>query len=107
VPPSRLSLGENIVTTKLQVDNLTQGLNDSDLEALFAPYGTVQSAHIIMDQDTGRSKGIGFVEMATSDQAQAAIAALNGKDSNGKTLAVTESLPHEDLGIILVAASTK
>jgi cold-inducible RNA-binding protein len=95
------------VTTKLHVDNLTHGLNDSDLEALFAPHGTVQSAHIIMDQDTGRSKGIGFVEMATSDQAQAAIAALNGKDRNGKTLAVTESPPQEDLGIILVAASAK
>jgi cold-inducible RNA-binding protein len=93
------------VTKKLYVGNLTLGVNDSDLEALFAPHGTVQSAHVVMDSDTGRSKGCGFVEMTTWDQAQAAIAALNGKDSNGSVLAVNEAQPQEDLGVILVAAA--
>ena len=90
------------MTKKLYVGNLTHGMNDSDLEALFAPHGTVQSAHIVTDQDTGRSKGYGFVELATCDQAQAAIAALNGKDSNGSILAVSETQPQEDFGVILV-----
>ena len=99
--------GEIIVAKKLYVDNLTHGMNDSDLEALFAPYGTVQSAHIVTNEDTGRSKGCGFVEMATSDQAQAAIAALNGKDSNGRMLSVNEAQPQEDLGVIVVAAAAK
>jgi cold-inducible RNA-binding protein len=96
--------GETIVTKKLYVDNLTLGVNDSDLEALFAPHGTVQSAHVVMDSDTGRSKGFGVVEMATCDQAQAAIAALNGKDSNGSLLAVHGTQLQEDCGVILVAA---
>ena len=94
------------MTKKLYVDNLTLGVNDSDLEALFAPHGTVQSAHVVVDSDTGRSKGYGFVEMATCDQAQAAIAALNGKDCNGCVLAVTEA-QHQDLGVLLVAAGSK
>jgi cold-inducible RNA-binding protein len=91
---------------RLYVDNLTQGMNDSDLEALFAPHGSVQSAHVVTDSDTGRSKGYGFVEMATGDQAQAAIAALNGKDSNGRVLEVKESQPQEVHGVIVVAADT-
>ena len=90
---------------RLHVDNLTHGMNDSDLESLFAPHGTVQSAHVMTDQDTGHSRGTGFVEMATSDQAQAAIAALNGKDSNGRVLAVSKAQLQEDLGVILVAAN--
>jgi cold-inducible RNA-binding protein len=94
------------VTKQLYVDNLALGVNDSDLEALFAPHGTVQSARVVMDSGTGRPKGFGFVEMATCDQAQAAIAALNGKDSNGIVLAVTEAQP-QDLGVILVAAGSK
>ena len=67
------------MTKKLSIGNLTLGVNDSDLEDLFAPHGTVQSAHVVMDSDTGRSKGVGLVEMATCDQAQTAMAALNGK----------------------------
>src|SRR4051812_6018456 len=96
--------GVGIVTKKLYVDNLTLGVNDSDLEALFAPHGTVQSAHVVMDSETGRSKGSGFVEMTTCGQARAAIVALNGKDSNGSVLAVKEAQPQEDLGVIVVAA---
>ena len=93
------------MTNKLHVDNLTHGMNYSDLEALFAPHWTVQSAHVVTDQDTGRSKGSGFIEMATCDQAQAAIAALNGKDSNGRILAVNLAQPQEDLGVIMVTAN--
>lgn len=83
---------------KLYVGNLTYEVTDSDLQTLFAPHGTVQSAQVIMDRDTGRSKGFGFVEMDTSDQAQAAITALNGQDSNGRTLTVNEARPREDRG---------
>jgi len=93
------------VTKTLNVDNLTLGMNHSDLEALLAPHGTVLSAHVVIDSDTGRSKGYGVVEMATCEQAQAAIAALNGKDSNGRMLTVKEAQPQEDLGVIQVAAS--
>ena len=92
------------MTTRLNVDNLTLGVNDSDLEDLFAPHGTVQSAHVVMDSDTGHSKGFGFVEMATCGQAQAAIAALNGKDSNGNTLTVTQARPLEENGVFIVGA---
>jgi cold-inducible RNA-binding protein len=98
--------GGVIVNQKLYVDNLTLGVNDSDLEAVFAPHGTVQSAHVVTDPETGRSKGYGFVEMATEDQAQAAIAALNGKDCNGQTLTVNETLPPEDNVVVIVGAAS-
>ena len=94
------------MTKKLNIGNLTLGVNDSDLEDLFAPHGTVQSAHVLMDSDTGRSKGFGLVEMATCDQAQVAMAALNGKDSNGNTLTVTEVRPPEDTVVVIVGAAT-
>jgi RNA recognition motif-containing protein len=80
---------------KLYVGNLTYNVNESDLEALFAPYGTVQSAQIIVDRDTNRSKGFGFVEMDTDAQAQAAIQALNGRDHDGRNLTVNEAKPRE------------
>jgi len=86
------------VAKKLYVGNLTYEVTNSDLEALFQPHGTVQSAQVIMDRDTGRSKGFGFVEMANDQEAQAAIAALNGKDSNGRALTVNEAKPREDRG---------
>jgi len=73
-------------------------MTDSDLETLFAQYGTVQSAQVIMDRDTGRSKGFGFVEMSTDQEAQAAIAALNGQQSDGRSLTVNEAKPREDNG---------
>jgi RNA recognition motif-containing protein len=83
---------------KLYVGNLTYGVSDSDLEQMFAAHGTVQSAQVIMDRDTGRSKGFGFVEMGSDQEAQAAIAALNGKEMDGRTLTVNEARPREERG---------
>src|SRR5436309_3834510 len=83
---------------KLYVGNLTYGVTDATLEQMFAPHGTVQSAQVIMDRDTGRSKGFGFVEMGSDQEAQAAIAALNGKESGGRTLTVNEARPKEGGG---------
>jgi RNA recognition motif-containing protein len=83
---------------KLYVGNLTYGVTDSDLEQMFAPHGTVQSAQVIMDRDTGRSKGFGFVEMGSDQEAQAAIAALSGKEVDGRALTVNEAKPREDRG---------
>ncbi len=62
---------------------------------MFVAHGSVQSAQVIMDRDTGRSKGFGFVEMGTDQEAQAAIAALNGKEVNGRSLTVNEAKPRE------------
>ena len=83
---------------KLYVGNLSYGATDSDLQTLFAPHGTVQSAQVIMDRDTGRSKGFGFVEMDSGDEAKAAIAALNGQEIDGRALTVNEARPREDRG---------
>ena len=83
---------------KLYVGNLSYDVTDSALEQMFAPHGTVQSAQVIMDRDTGRSKGFGFVEMKTDQEAQAAIAALNGQLSGGRSLTVNEARPREDRG---------
>jgi RNA recognition motif-containing protein len=79
------------VGKKLYVGNLAYGVTDSNLEAMFAAHGTVQSAQVIMDRDTGRSKGFGFVEMGSDQEAQAAIAALNGKEVEGRALTVNEA----------------
>jgi cold-inducible RNA-binding protein len=83
---------------KLYVGNLTYGVTDSELQKLFEPHGTVQSAQVIMDRDTGRSKGFGFVEMGSDQEAQAAIAALSGKEVDGRQLTVNEAKPREDRG---------
>ncbi len=83
---------------KLYVGNLTYQVNESDLEALFSQFGTVQSAQIIVDRDTNRSKGFGFVEMGTDAEAQAAIQGLNGQDHGGRNLTVNEARPREDRG---------
>ena len=83
---------------KLYVGNLAYGVSSSDLEQMFEPYGTVQSAQVIMDRDTGRSKGFGFVEMGSDQEAQAAIAALSGKEVDGRQLTVNEAKPPEDRG---------
>jgi RNA recognition motif-containing protein len=83
---------------KLYVGNLTYSITDSDLEQLFSPHGAVESAQVIMDRDTGRSKGFGFVEMKTEQEAQTAIAALNGKEVEGRALTVNEAKPREDRG---------
>jgi RNA recognition motif-containing protein len=83
---------------KLYVGNLAYGVTNSDLEQMFAAHGTVQSAQIIMDRDTGRSKGFGFVEMSSDAEAQAAIQALNGKESDGRALTVNEARPKTEGG---------
>jgi cold-inducible RNA-binding protein len=78
---------------KLYVGNLAYGLADNDLKQLFSASGTVVSAQIIMDRMSGRSKGFGFVEMNTDEEAQAAISAFNGKDIEGRALTVNEARP--------------
>jgi cold-inducible RNA-binding protein len=83
---------------KLYVGNLSYDTTDSALEQMFAAHGTVQSAQVIMDRDTGRSKGFGFVEMGSDQEAQAAIAALNGKQVEGRSLTVNEARPKTDGG---------
>src|SRR5688572_26324394 len=81
---------------KLYVGNLSYQVDSSELEQLFGQHGTVTSAQIINDRDTGRSKGFGFVEMASDDEAQAAIAALNGQQHGGRALTVNEARPREE-----------
>jgi len=86
------------VGKKLYVGNLPYSVSDSDLQRLFEPHGAVQSAQVVVDRDTGRSKGFGFVEMETGEAAQAAISALNGQDFSGRSLTVNEARPREDRG---------
>lgn len=81
---------------KVYVGNLSFDVVNADLEEIFAPHGTVKSAQIIMDRDSGRSKGFGFVEMGTASEASAAIAALNGREFKGRDLTVNEAKPRED-----------
>jgi len=83
---------------KLYVGNLAYGISDSDLQRIFEPHGTVQSAQVIMDRDTGRSKGFGFVEMGSDTEAQAAITALNGNEVEGRALTVNEARPKPEGG---------
>jgi RNA recognition motif-containing protein len=83
---------------KLYVGNLAYGVTDSALQQLFEAHGSVQSAQVIMDRDTGRSKGFGFVEMGNDQEAQAAIAALNGREVDGRTLTVNEARPKTEGG---------
>ena len=81
--------------SKLYVGNLSYDTTNSTLEQLCSPHGTVQSAEVIQDRDTGRSKGFGFVQMGSDGEAQAAIAALNGQQDDGRTLTVSEAKPRE------------
>jgi RNA recognition motif-containing protein len=83
---------------KLYVGNLAYSVTDSSLEQLFAAHGTVQSAQVIMDRETGRSKGFGFVEMGSDQEAQAAITALNQKEVEGRALTVNEARPKTEGG---------
>jgi RNA recognition motif-containing protein len=82
----------------IYVGNLSWGLKDQDLANLFSPFGEVASAKIVMDKFTQRSKGFGFVEMPNDEQAQAAIAQLNGTEIEGRNLVVNESRPKEEGG---------
>ena len=82
--------------SKLYVGNLSYDVDSSALEALFTPHGTVQSAEVITDRETGRSKGFGFVQMGNDSEAQAAISALNGQQVEGRALTVNEAKPREE-----------
>ena len=83
---------------RLYVGNLSYGTTDDALRQLFEGHGQVTSAQIIMDRDTGRSKGFGFVEMASDQEAQAAITALNGQQIDGRALTVNEARPKTETG---------
>ncbi len=84
--------------TKLYCGNLSYSVNSSDLEQLFSQFGTVESAQVISDRDTGRSKGFGFVEMSNQSEAQAAISGLNELEHEGRSLTVNEAKPRENRG---------
>jgi len=90
-PNTRIIMG-----SKLYVGNLSYNATGSDLQQLFEQHGQVSSAEVIADRDTGRSKGFGFVQMGSDAEAQAAIAALNGKEFDGRALTVNEAKPRED-----------
>jgi len=93
-----LSGKEVVMGKKLYVGNLSYDVSNESLEEMFAAFGSVQSAQIVMDRDTGRSKGFGFVEMSSDQEAQAAINGLNGKEAGGRSLTVNEARPREDRG---------
>ncbi len=81
---------------KLYVGNLSYNVTEEQLRGMFAPYGSVQTAQVIMDRDTGRSKGFGFIELGSDQEAQAAIAGMNGQMIDGRSLTVNEAKPKED-----------
>jgi RNA recognition motif-containing protein len=84
------------MSMKLYVGNLSFQTSSNDLQELFAQAGTVESANVIEDRDTGRSRGFGFVEMATKEEGEAAIQQFNGRDLNGRSLTVNEARARED-----------
>jgi RNA recognition motif-containing protein len=86
------------MNNKLYVGNLSFRVSSEDLQSLFAEMGTVESARVIEDRETGRSRGFGFVEMATADEAANAIEKFNGMDYEGRNLAVKEAQPQENRG---------
>jgi RNA recognition motif-containing protein len=86
------------MSTKLYVGNLSFNTSSQDLESLFAEAGTVQSASVVEDRETGRSRGFGFVEMSSKEEAQTAISSLDGKEVDGRSLKVNEAKPREDRG---------
>jgi len=83
---------------KLYVGNLSFQTSSDDLQQLFSQAGTVESASVVEDRETGRSRGFGFVEMATAEEGQAAIQLFNGKELQGRSLTVNEARPREDRG---------
>jgi RNA recognition motif-containing protein len=85
-----------LMGNKLYVGNLTYTMRDDDLQQQFAAFGSVTSAKVMMDRDTGRSKGFGFVEMSSDQEAQAAIRGLNGQSIGGRPLVVNEARPREE-----------
>jgi cold-inducible RNA-binding protein len=91
MPQRRFLMG-----TKIYIGNLSYDADNMTLDEMFKPYGTVTSAQVIMDRSSGRSKGFGFVEMSTAEEAKAAIDALNGTEINGRAVTVNEAKPRED-----------
>jgi RNA recognition motif-containing protein len=86
------------VAKKMYVGNLSYSANEDELRRIFEEHGTVVSAQVIMDRETGRSKGFAFVEMSSDQEAQAAISALDGKEIGGRVIKVNEARPREDRG---------
>ena len=86
------------MTMKLYVGNLAFSTSSQDLQELFGAAGTVQSASVVEDRDTGRSRGFGFVEMSSKEEGEAAIAQFNGKEVDGRSLTVNEAKPRENRG---------
>ena len=86
------------MSMKLYVGNLSFQTSSEELQQLFAQAGTVESANVVEDRETGRSRGFGFVEMATKEEGEAAIQQFNGKEMNGRSLTVNEARPREDRG---------
>jgi RNA recognition motif-containing protein len=86
------------MSSKIYVGNLPYSVDDASLRHNFSEYGTVSSAKVMMDRDTGRSKGFGFVEMTTEPEAQAAINGLNGQSVDGRSIVVNMARPKEDRG---------
>jgi RNA recognition motif-containing protein len=96
--PATFRYGVFRVGKKLFVGNLSYNVGDNDLQQLFAAHGSVASAQVIMDRDSGRSKGFGFVEMGSEQEAQAAISALNGAALDGRNVTVSEARSQEKRG---------
>lgn len=86
------------MSNKLYVGNLSFRVTSEDLQEYFAAAGTVDSANVVIDRETGRSRGFGFVEMATEDDANNAIAQFNGQEYDGRNIVVNEARPREDRG---------
>jgi RNA recognition motif-containing protein len=95
--PDYLQTGKEILmATKLFVGSLSWGVTDDQLKEFFSAVGTVESANVITDRDTNRSKGFGFVEMSSDEEAKKAISELNGKELDGRPVTVNEARPRED-----------
>ena len=92
------SISKGILVKKLYVGNLAFSATESDLREMFSAFGAVESASLVTERDTGRSRGFGFVEMTNDAEAAAAIAGLNGKDSGGRPLTVNEARPKKSGG---------
>src|SRR5712692_3648526 len=90
--------GISVMSTKLYVGNLAFQTTSQELQELFAQAGTVESASVVEDRDTGRSRGFGFIEMSSKEEASSAIAQFNGKEVNGRALNVNEAKPRENRG---------
>jgi len=93
--PYGLVVKHNTMATKLYVGNLSYDTNDDSLQAHFAQAGSVESASVVTDRESGRSRGFGFVEMASEDEAQKAVSDLDGKELDGRALKVNEARPRE------------